>query len=284
MNTRRRPIAPSPNIYATNAKICHLVAQHPCLYDRSDENYMRKSTVINAWKDISKEMRNSVKSCKDRWRNIRTSYARSIKVHHGANTYYLKDELQFLQKHITPGIPVPLRGRRSRPKGQEELEEQDDGQHETPVETMLEMKMSPSSPETGHAQSRDSNDSESEDEADDEMRSWQSRARKRMRLESKESKTSICNAEASPTMDFDDAFLQGLRPEIQHMNFHQKLYFKRRVYELLGEIFHSDEPASPKVNGTLPATSTTPSPSVSLQHLGLTLQLPKLMTKPAKDV
>jgi len=57
MNTRRRPIAPSPNIYATNAKICHLVAQHPCLYDRSDENYMRKSTVINAWKDISKDMR-----------------------------------------------------------------------------------------------------------------------------------------------------------------------------------------------------------------------------------
>ncbi|XP_016965001.1 uncharacterized protein LOC108034579 [Drosophila biarmipes] len=293
MNTRRRPIAPSPNIYATNVKICHLVAQHTCLYDRSDENYMRKSTVKNAWKEISKEMRISVKGCKDRWRNIRTSYARSIKVHHGANTYYLKGELQFLQKHITPGVPVPLRGRRSRPKGQEELDEQDDGQHETPVEAMLEMKMSPSSPETEHAQSRDSNDSQSEEESDDEQRSWQARASKRQRLESKESKTSNYNVEASQTMDFDDAFLQGLRPEIKHMNFHQKLYFKRRVYELLGEIFHSDESASSshpthphpaeKVNGTLPTASPSPSPSISLQHLGM-LQLPKLGTKPAKDV
>jgi len=120
-------------------------------------------------------------------------------VHHGANTYYLKAELQFLQKHITPGIPVPLRGRRSRPKGQEE---QDDGQHETPVETLLEMKMSPSSPETERAQSRDSNDSESEEDASDEMRSWQSRAKKRMRLESKESKVGSINICIFPRLMF----------------------------------------------------------------------------------
>lgn len=59
MNTRRRPVAPAPNIYAINAKICRLVAEHPCLYDRSDEFYMRQSTVNEAWKDISKKMRNS---------------------------------------------------------------------------------------------------------------------------------------------------------------------------------------------------------------------------------
>ncbi|KAH8364226.1 hypothetical protein KR084_004357 [Drosophila pseudotakahashii] len=313
MNTRRRPIAPSPNIYATNAKICHLVEKHPCLYDRSDDNYMRKSTVKNAWKDISKEMRNSVKSCKERWRNIRTSYARSIKVHHGANTYYLNSKLLFLQKHITPGVPVPLRGRRSKPRGQEEME--DDGEPETPVEAILEMKQSPSSPETEHAQSRCSNDSESEEESDDEKGSWQARVKKRLRLskESRDSKvgkiiscifpcpclkqdltTSHLNVEASPITDFDDAFLQGLRPEIKHMNFHQKLYFKRRVYELLGEIFHSEESASSshpthphltdKVNGTLSAASPSPSSSIPLQHLGLTLQLPKLIAKAAKDV
>ncbi|KAI8037737.1 uncharacterized protein LOC128259681 [Drosophila gunungcola] len=298
MNTRRRPIPPSPNIYATNAKICHLVAQHPCLYDRSDDNYMRKSTVKNAWKEISKEMRNSVKSCKERWRNIRTSYARSIKVHHGANTYYLKSELKFLQKHITPGVPVPLRGRRIRARGQEE-QDQDDEEHEPPVEAFLEMKQSPSSPDTEHAQSRDSFVTESE-ESEDEKGSWQAMAKKRLCLskESKEEAKMPHNGEAAPIIDFDDAFLQGLRPEIKHMNFHQKLYFKRRVYELLGEIFHSEEAASTsqppqphfpeKVNGKLSATSTSsaPSPSSSnpLQHLGLTLQLPKLIAKSAKDV
>ncbi|XP_016974924.1 uncharacterized protein LOC108041506 [Drosophila rhopaloa] len=294
MNTRRRPIPPSPNIYATNAKICHLVAQHPCLYDRSDDNYMRKSTVKNAWKDISKETRNSVKSCKERWRNIRTSYARSMKLHHGANTYYLKSELKFLQKHITPGVPVPLRGRRIRTRGQE-MQDQDDGEHETPVEAFLEMKQSPSSPGTEHAQSRDSNDTESE-ESEDEKGSWQALAKKRLRLskESQEEAKTSHNEEPAPIIDFDDAFLQGLRPEIKHMNFHQKLYFKRRVYELLGEIFHSEESASSghppqrqfpeKVNGTLPATSPSSSSSNPLQHLGLTLQLPKLIAKTAKDV
>ncbi|XP_017068243.1 uncharacterized protein LOC108105953 [Drosophila eugracilis] len=294
MKTRRRPIAPSPNIYATNAKICHLVAQHPCLYDRSDDDYMRKSTVRNAWKDISKEMRNSVKSCKERWRNIRTSYARSIKLHHGANTYYLNSELQFLQNHITPGVPIPLRGRRSRPKGQEE---QDSGEYDTPVEAILEMKHSPSSPDSEHALSRYSTNSESEAGSEDENGSEQAREAKRLQLSKEsqeEAKTLSHTIDASPIMDFDDAFLQGLRPEIKHMNFHQKLYFKRRVYELLGEIFHSEEsgsssqptqlPPPEKVNGKLPVISSSPLPSNPLQHMGLTLKLPKLIAKPAKDV
>lgn len=56
-----------------------------------------------------------VSSCKERWRNIRTSYARSInvnKVPASANRtkpYYLHEELQFLALHITPGIPVSRR-------------------------------------------------------------------------------------------------------------------------------------------------------------------------------
>lgn len=98
----------------------------------------------------------------------------------------------------------------------------------------------------------------------------------------------------APSIDFDDAFLQGLRPEIKHMNFHQKLYFKRRVYELLGEIFESGDSLSSthhnqsflrrqlppeKANGAMSASS----PSNPLQHLGLTLQLPKLIPKPTKD-
>ncbi|EDW94495.1 uncharacterized protein LOC6534097 [Drosophila yakuba] len=321
MNTRRRSIASSPNVYAINAKICHLVEQHPCLYDRHDDDYLRKSTVKNAWKEISSEMRNSVKSCKERWRNIRSSYARSIKVHHGANTYYLNSELQFLQRHITPGVPVPLRGRRSRARGQKEHVE---GELETPVEAILEMVHSPSCLDSEHAQSRHSTDSESAKESDLDKNSWLGRVKKRlpsefetsncnieasstmdfedtvpaeMRTESEsreEAKTSTRDIEALPIMDFDDAFLQGLRPEIKHMNFHQKLYFKRRVYDLLGEIFHSEEsassshPAQPhskeKVNGTLSTTTSSPSPANPLQHLGLMLQLPKRVAKAPKEL
>nr|NP_648703.4 uncharacterized protein Dmel_CG3919, isoform B [Drosophila melanogaster]AAF49740.3 uncharacterized protein Dmel_CG3919, isoform B [Drosophila melanogaster] len=302
MNTRRRSIAPPPNVYAINAKICHLVKLHPCLYDRHDDNYLRKSTVKNAWKEISNEMRNSVKSCKERWRNIRSSYARSIKLHHGANTYYLNSELKFLQKHITPGVPVPLRGRRSRPKGQEE---HDEGDPETPVEAILEMVHSPSFLNSEHAQSRHSTDPASATDVEatqfnnepSSIMDFEDTVPAEMRTESdsseKEAKTSTRCIEALPIMDFDDAFLQGLRPEIKHMNFHQKLYFKRRVYDLLGEIFHSEQsassthPAQPhpreNVNGTLSTTSSLSSAN-PLQHMGLMLQLPKLVSKASKDL
>lgn len=56
-----------------------------------------------------------VSSCKERWRNIRTSYARSINVNkipasaNRTKPYYLHEELQFLALHITPGIPVSRR-------------------------------------------------------------------------------------------------------------------------------------------------------------------------------
>lgn len=86
---------------------------------------------------------------------------------------------------------------------------------------------------------------------------------------------------------------------MKHMNFHQKLYFKRRVYELLGEIFDgSSSSQTAYTNGQTPATATSnssaarataaPSPT-SLQHLGLlarsgALQLPKLAPKPSKDL
>lgn len=51
----------TPELHATNAKICRLVEQHPCMYDRSHPSYMRKSHVDRAWEAISKEMNDSGK-------------------------------------------------------------------------------------------------------------------------------------------------------------------------------------------------------------------------------
>lgn len=100
--------------------------------------------------------------------------------------------------------------------------------------------------------------------------------------------TDELSADNKPSIaDFDDAFLQGLRPEMNHMNFHQKLYFKRRVYELLSEIFEGDEKADSqrRTNGLAEPNNST----IPVQHLGLlgrsgTLQLPKLAPKPSKDL
>ncbi|XP_067644201.1 ataxin-2 homolog [Eurosta solidaginis] len=104
-----------PDNYQINAKICRLVEHYPCMYDRSHPHYLKKDVVDKAWVKISKEMDDSIPSCKERWRNIRTSFARSInvnKIPSSANRtkpYYLHEELQFLARHITPGIPVARR-------------------------------------------------------------------------------------------------------------------------------------------------------------------------------
>ncbi|XP_017109494.2 uncharacterized protein [Drosophila bipectinata] len=299
MNTRRRPMAPVQSTYAINAKICRLVAEHPCLYDRSNEFYMRQSSVNKAWKDISKKTQSSIQSCKERWRNIRTSYARSIKLHHGENTYYLNNELLFLQNHITPGVPIPVKGRRSKARRQEESGH--NCESPDPFNPLVDIKTSPSSVDSEHAPSQDSQENpESEEESDDETDSFRLRDQKRLRLSS-ESKEDEMTSPA-PHIDFDDVFLKGLLPEMKVMDFYQKLYFKRRVYEVLSEIFGREDPhisilqhqscprrqprpeMGEKANETTRLRRQPPpqAPSNPLQRLGVTLQLPKLMPKPSK--
>ena len=51
-----------------------------------------------------------------------------------------------------------------------------------------------------------------------------------------------------PQHDYDGIFLQGLLPEMKAMDFRQKIIFKRRIYEVLGEIFD---------NNSTQASSTT---------------------------
>ncbi|KAH8369880.1 hypothetical protein KR093_001346 [Drosophila rubida] len=329
----------TPELHAINAKICRLVEQHPCMYDRSHPSYMRKSHVERAWEDIANQMNDGVDSCKERFRNIRTSFARSINVQRGSNRikpYYLSEELEFLKKHITPGVPVPIKGRRSRDsiRRGDECDDNDNEEEEQEPGALVHIKHSLSSgdenssdssewvtQEPEHAQSvasepKEQPDSELASQSDEDEQKPATAATPACPIPPKKRRRTIVEvapiveltahnlgAEAvamspvdikPPSLDFDDAFLQGLRPEMNHMNFHQKLYFKRRVYELLGAIFEETEPHhTPQVhaNGHLTASPTptlTPMPN-ALQHLGLlprtgTLQLPKLAPKPTKDL
>lgn len=172
----------TPELHAVNAKICRLVEQHPCMYDRSHAAYMRKSHVEQAWVEISKQMNDTgncrlclinvvvsnylfaVDNCKERFRNIRTSFARSINVQRGSNRvkpYYLSEELEFLKKHITPGVPVPVKGRRSRDSSNrrgDENDEYDDNDDEDHVRALVHIKHSLSSDEHEHENSTDSSE------------------------------------------------------------------------------------------------------------------------------
>lgn len=58
-----------------------------------------------------------------------------------------------------------------------------------------------------------------------------------------------------PPHDYDGIFLQGLLPEMKAMDFRQKIIFKRRIYEVLGEIFDNSSQASSTTNSSIPAQS-----------------------------
>jgi len=49
--------------------------------------------------------------------------------------YYLSEELEFLKKHITPGVPVPVKGRRSHDsfrKGDDDYDDNENDDEENP--------------------------------------------------------------------------------------------------------------------------------------------------------
>ncbi|XP_033240981.1 uncharacterized protein [Drosophila pseudoobscura] len=232
---------PTPEVKEKNVKICRLVCQHPCLFDRSNAAYSKKSHINAAWRDISNRMNDSINSCKERWRNIRTSYARSIK--DGFNQtrkYYLDEEVSFLKSHITPGVPRLPQGRRSRVNNK--VHGRSDSNEFIFDTEHAQTKLEPDDEDTGDDAST-GNDCKYENGV-----------------------VPVPWASINP----DDAFLQGLRPEMEQMNFRKKLYFKSRVYALLGEIFDTPEDtsfsnhqlsgrsdANANANGAMSTSSTT---------------------------
>ncbi|XP_039969477.1 uncharacterized protein LOC120781339 isoform X2 [Bactrocera tryoni] len=88
-----------------NKKLANLVKQHLQLYNRDHVLYGKTNAIDHAWEEISLSWQKSVPECKERWRNIRAAYARSIddyKTKRGKNRgrqYYLAKEMEFLKPH-----------------------------------------------------------------------------------------------------------------------------------------------------------------------------------------
>ncbi|XP_039964899.1 transcription factor Adf-1-like [Bactrocera tryoni] len=89
-----------------NKILANLVKQHPQLYDRDHILYGKTNAVDQAWRKISQMWGKPVPECKERWRNIRAAYARSIdayKTKRGKNRgrqYYLAKEMEFLKSNL----------------------------------------------------------------------------------------------------------------------------------------------------------------------------------------
>ncbi|KAL9910314.1 uncharacterized protein ACN427_005041 [Glossina fuscipes fuscipes] len=245
-----------------------------------------------------------VPSCKERWRNIRTSYARSINVNkipasaNRTKPYYLHEELQFLSLHITPGIPISRHYRlthhndkvdilKNATGGEESFDsyaatmrddeedncpDRDEGSKSVSSEKMakIQQEMEQEIIQQERQQQQQSIPKpivQIEEEETDAIINNSNRrnsinyacAPPKKRLRVKDSST--CSIESYPDIkpldvlpqsDYDGIFLQGLLPEMKAMDFKQKILFKRRIYEVLGEIFDTST-SSNTISATSPA-------------------------------
>uniref|UniRef100_A0A0A1XF32 Transcription factor Adf-1 n=1 Tax=Zeugodacus cucurbitae TaxID=28588 RepID=A0A0A1XF32_ZEUCU len=86
--------------------LCASGESAPQLYDKGHPDYGQRMATDEAWQSIAQLMGKSMDECKNRWRNIRSAYARSIGVYktkRGENSrrsYYLAEDLEFLKPHL----------------------------------------------------------------------------------------------------------------------------------------------------------------------------------------
>ncbi|XP_055908554.1 transcription factor Adf-1-like [Eupeodes corollae] len=234
--------------YALNAKLCKLVESHPCMYDRSAPNYLKKEYVESAWADISQQLKDTVASCRERWRNIRTAYARSVNIYKspsGPNRhkrYYLHDELQFLTKHLSQGLPslrilTPSELDSTHENSRQSIDQSEDNncvyevinldspnsynQEKAPEEDEEHVP----TPEPQHQPERDH-------ELEPELYVDPIQSKKRTRKNSED----FPITSKVPKRDLDFEFVNIILPEIKNMNSRQKILFKGKIFEALEEV------------------------------------------------
>ncbi|XP_047109110.1 uncharacterized protein LOC124777673 [Schistocerca piceifrons] len=82
-----------------------LVEKNPCLWNHTMKSYSRADVTSLAWKNIATEMKETEQICRDRWKNIRTAFGRSLKpLKSGSGRlkkpYYLAPHLSFLHPYM----------------------------------------------------------------------------------------------------------------------------------------------------------------------------------------
>ncbi|KAH8341687.1 hypothetical protein KR074_005483 [Drosophila pseudoananassae] len=84
-----------------NVRFVQLVEKQPSLWNQTHPGYSKKEVVQRSWQQVATECKDTVRNCRERWRTIRSSFLRSMKVSgsqsgRGKRKYYLFKYLQFL--------------------------------------------------------------------------------------------------------------------------------------------------------------------------------------------
>ncbi|XP_044756990.1 uncharacterized protein LOC123315387 [Coccinella septempunctata] len=91
-----------------SVKFVQLIENRPCLYNNTLQEYSRKDVTEKAWAEIARSMEWTVADCKEKWKNIRNGFVRSLKPLPLGSTsktkklYYLHDAMQFVLPYVRP--------------------------------------------------------------------------------------------------------------------------------------------------------------------------------------
>ncbi|XP_053612149.1 uncharacterized protein LOC128676182 [Plodia interpunctella] len=190
------------------------VEKHPCLYNHNSNEYLKKESADEAWNEVAKETKLTVTECKDKWRNLRYGFVRSLRINPDGSTkkkYYLHDEMAFVMPYLKfPNKPTP---------SYVYLQAGDVDSDEELIDNNPEFFQSP----------HEANDIEVNIEPP--------KKRAKLRNETHGNSTLLPNSLSSDNMENPRAlFLLSLTPEIMELTEKQMKIFRRKVLALIDDI------------------------------------------------
>ncbi|XP_017484552.1 PREDICTED: uncharacterized protein LOC108373203 [Rhagoletis zephyria] len=87
-------------------KFVQFIENNPCIYNNTMQEYSRKDITEKAWAAIALEMNWSVADCKEKWKNMRNGFVRSLKpcpsgsFSKAKKPYYLHDIMSFVLPYV----------------------------------------------------------------------------------------------------------------------------------------------------------------------------------------
>uniref|UniRef100_A0A2A4J6Q7 MADF domain-containing protein n=1 Tax=Heliothis virescens TaxID=7102 RepID=A0A2A4J6Q7_HELVI len=219
-----------------NIKFVKAVQRHPTLYNFELPSYSRKDVSDKAWEDVGRTMNMTPPACRERWRNLRAVFMRTMRAPPRGSTgvkkpYYLADVMQFVVPYMrTLGETAAKK---------QQAKEAQEAQEKRPVQVAIE-----------EIKVEQLDDDDSSDWAEDEREMSVSRKRSVQDDEPQQSvKVARIAQPSSSTVTLDSdhikSFLNSLLPELNEMNSVQFKNFKRRVLLLIDDIT-TEIPASPR--------------------------------------
>ncbi|XP_014285284.1 uncharacterized protein [Halyomorpha halys] len=258
-----------------NINFVRVVRKHPCVYDNTMREYTLRPVVEAAWHSIAKQIGEDVKSCKERWKNIRTVFRREVVLWKGSSKkpYYLNDEMQFMLPFLSRrGRVIQIKkdsydfsnlGDAYDNSFRDEAED-NEGHTKMPTEDPLNIVETvthelsedkrffnepirikeeridePGTPEFLHPETPSDQDQSVSSLAEKDRINHQ-------QYKSTESPPpKKLRAECYCLSDPDQQFLLSLKPDLEQMNMEQKRRFKRGIFSLLADIMDNDHRSQP---------------------------------------